>query len=51
MIKYDETITRMSLILKERHVCLSSRNAHEKCYSELRDYLSSINKKYSLEEA
>ena len=51
MKKYDETVAKMSLLLKERGVCLHSRKAHERCYLELREYLLSVHKRYSLDEA
>lgn len=51
MTRYDDAITKMSLLLKERKVCLHSRKAHEKCYQELREYLLTFNKCYSYDEA
>lgn len=51
MTRYDDAITKMSLLLKERNVCLYSRKAHEKCYQELREYLLASNKCYSYDEA
>ena len=51
MTRYDDAITKMSLLLKERNVCLYSRKAHEKCYQELRKYLFAVNKCYSYDEA
>lgn len=51
MKKYDEAVAKMSLLLKERGVCLHSRKAHERCYLELREYLLSVHKRYSLDEA
>lgn len=51
MTRYDDAITKMSLLLKERKVCLHSRKAHEKCYQELREYLLAFNKCYSYDEA
>lgn len=51
MTRYDDAITKMSMLLKERNVCLHSRKAHEKCYQELREYLLATNKCYSYDEA
>ncbi len=51
MTRYDDAINKMSLLLKERKVCLHSRKAHEKCYRELREYLLAVNKCYSYDEA
>lgn len=51
MTRYDDAINKMSLLLKERNVCLHSRKAHEKCYRELREYLLAVNKCYSCDEA
>ena len=51
MTRYDDAITKMSQLLKERNVCLYSRKAHEKCYQELREYLLAANKCYSYDEA
>ena len=50
MTRYDDAITKMSMLLKERNVCLHSRKAHEKCYQELREYLLATNKCYSYDE-
>lgn len=51
MTRYDDAINKMSLLLKERNVCLYSRKAHEKFYRELREYLLAVNKCYSYDEA
>lgn len=48
---YDDAVSKMCVLLKERNVCLHSRKAHIKCYSELREYLSSVEKEYSIAEA
>lgn len=51
MTIYNDAVNKMSRLLKERNVCLYSRKAHENCYAELREYLHSINKRYSYAEA
>ena len=51
MTIYNEAVTKMSKLLKERNICWYSRKAHEQCYTELRKYLHSVNKNYSCEEA
>jgi site-specific recombinase XerD len=48
---YDNAVYQMGKLLRERHVCLHSRKAHERCYSELRDYLITSNLNFSLENA
>ena len=51
MKEYEKSMIQMSELLKERKVCLHSRKAHEKCYSEFREYLIKNNKLYSLNES
>ena len=51
MTKYNDAVNKMGKLLKERNVCLHSRKAHENCYTELREYLHSVNKQYSHAEA
>jgi len=51
MTIYDEAVLKMSSLLKERQVCLSSRRAHENCYYELNEYLNFTKKEYSIGEA
>lgn len=51
MTIYNDAVNKMNNLLKERNVCLHSRKAHENCYAELREYLYSVNKRYSYAEA
>ena len=51
MKTYDNSVYKIGKLLRERHVCLHSRKAHERCYSELRDYLITSNLNFSLENA
>ena len=51
MTIYNDAVNKMNDLLKERNVCLYSRKAHENCYAELREYLYSVNKRYSYAEA
>ena len=51
METYDYAINQMSRLLKERHVCLYSRKAHERCYVALRNYLATNGLQFSLEYA
>lgn len=51
MTIYDEAVTKMSRLLKERKICWYSRKAHEQCYAKLKEHLESVNKDYSYSEA
>ena len=51
MTIYDEAVTKMNRLLKERKICWYSRKAHELCYAELKEHLESVNKDYSYSEA
>ena len=51
MTIYNDAVNKMNNLLKERNVCMHSRKAHENCYAELREYLYSVNKRYSYAEA
>lgn len=51
MTIYNDAVNKMDKLLKERNVCLHSRKAHKNCYTELREYLHSVNKQYSYAEA
>ena len=51
MTIYDEAVTKMSRLLKERKICWYSRKAHEQCYAKLKKHLESVNKDYSYSEA
>lgn len=51
MKTYDYAVCQMGELLVERHVCLHSRKAHERCYSELKDYLITNNLNFSSENA
>ena len=51
MTIYDEAVTKMNRLLKERKICWYSRKAHEQCYAELKEHLESVNKGYSYSEA
>lgn len=51
MKTYDNHVQEMEKLLKERHVCLYSRKAHSRCYSELREYLNINKQEYSLKNA
>ena len=39
MTIYDEAVTKMSRLLKERKICWYSRKAHEQCYATLKEHL------------